>query len=256
MQRFLLIIPFIGLDVLGSHLLFASDEYTKPEAELEGVLMQQQSGSDGLLEEVTASEKEAVEVLVFDFVELGRWSLTDDGGDESWEGSSQGLDARVKLPDDNSPVFVVDRNVDQMRDSLRNSLSAKGRPGDQARSIIGQFRDQNGEDPAELYNNALQFTKSGEAMDAYLLYYFAAREGHINASIALAKMYDPIRFLKERSHIEKADAALAFNWYKKAAGRGSRVAADHLESLRHWVETSLPDSTLEKQRLLLLWKKL
>ncbi len=254
MQRFLLIIPFIGLDVLGSHLLFASDEYTKPEAELEGVLMQQQSGSDGLLEEVTAPEKEGVEVLVFDFVELSRWSLTDDGDDESWEGSSQGLDARVKLLDDNSPVFVVDRNVDQMRNSL--SASAKGRPGDQARSIIGQFRDQNGEDPAELYNNALQFTKSGEVMDAYLLYYFAARKGHINASIALAKMYDPIRFSKESSHIEKADAALAFNWYKKAAVRGSRVAAAHLESLRHWVETSLPDSTLEKQRLLLLWKKL
>ncbi len=254
MQRFLLIIPFVGLDIFGIHLLFAS-EYTNPETELESILMQQKSWSDELPEEVDMSAKDGVEVLVLDFVEPGHWSMPNDS-DELWEGSYQGLDDWIDLSGDNSPVFGVDRNVDQIRESLRNSLTVQSRPGDQARSIIGQFRDENNQDPEELYNNALQFMKRGEAMDAYLLYYFAAKKGHINSSIALAKMYDPNRLSKENNHIEKADAALAFNWYKKAADRGSRVAKVHLKSLRHWVEVSLPDSTPEKQRLLLLWKNL
>lgn len=235
--------------------VFASED-AKPEIELEAVLMQQQNWSDELIEEVDAPKK-GVEVYSFDFVEPGRWNVMDVVGQEALEGSYQGLDSWIEMSDD-SPVFEVDDNVAQkvgnVRDSLRSTLPVEGRPGDQARSIIGRFRDQGNADPEELYNNALQFAKSGEDMDAYLLHYFAARKGHVKSSVALAEMYDPNRFLKESSSIDEPDAGLAFKWYKKAADKGSRLAATRLKFLRHWVETSLPDHTPEKKRLLILWK--
>lgn len=249
--------------VVGSfapHLLFAYED-VKPEAELEGILMQQ-SWSDELREEVTLSPRSGVEVLALDFIEPSQWNIIDISEGEPWEGSFQGLNAIVDIFDSNHEFEVdhnvaqgFDQSVKQMRNSLRKSLPIEGRPGDQARSIMSRFRARDNVDSEDLYNNALQFMKSGEVMDAYLLYYFAARKGHINSSVALAKMYDPNYFSKENSSVDQFDAALAFSWYKKAADKGNRVALAGLETLRHWVETSLPDHTPEKQRLLLLWKK-
>ncbi len=257
---------WVSIFILGgfvSHLFFIAEVFAtgdaKPEVELEGVLLQQQNWSDELVEEVDTPQK-GVEVFSFDFVEPGRWNVTDVVGDEYLEGSHKGLDSWIEMSDDGGPQFSVNHSIAQkvgnVRDSLRNALPVEGRPGDQARSIIGRFRDQGSADPEELYNNALQFAKSGEVMDAYLLYYFAARKGHIKSSVALAEMYDPNRFLKGNSSIEEPDAALAFKWYKKAADKGSRIAATRLKFLRHWVETSMPDYTPEKKRLLLLWKQL
>ncbi len=249
---------WISIFILGSfapHLLFATED-EKPAVELEAVLMQQQNWSDELVEEVD-TPKDGVEVLSFDFINPGRWNVTDVMG-EYLEGSYKGVESWIDMPDDSDPKFGVDQGinskVNSVRDSLRNTLPVEGRPGDQARGIIGRFREQGSADPEDLYNNALQFTKSGEGMDAYLLYYFAARKGHIKSAVALAEMYDPNRFSKASSSVGEPDAALAFKWYRKAADKGNRIAVARLEFLRHWVETSLPDYTPEKKRLLLLWK--
>ncbi len=235
-----------------SYASFADEERAaKPSVELEGVLLQQQSWSDGLVDDVAAPEK-GVEVFSFDFNDPGRWNVTDILA-EDLKGSYQGLDSWIEMSDDR-PRFAADKKIDEVRDSLRNALPVEGRPGDQARSIIGRFRAQKSADPNDLYDNALQFMKNGEVMDAYLLYYFAARKGHVKSSVALAEMYDPNRFSKSNSVVDEPDAALAFKWYKKAADKGNRIAEVRLKFLRHWVETSLVDHSPEKNRLLLLWK--
>ncbi len=129
-----------------------------------------------------------------------------------------------------------------------------GRPGSRARSLITQMRSRGAVDLAEVYDAAQQAQADGELADAYMLYFFAAREGHADAALALATQADPYTRDPENSVFEAADLTQAHKWYQVAAQNGSREAAQQLAAMRSRVEELAADGDVQAQRIALLWQ--
>ena len=100
-------------------------------------------------------------------------------------------------------------------------------------------------------DRADQFLQSGNLADAHLLYFFAAREGHLQAMMKLGELADPTLFRAEDSLLDQADAIQAYKWYQKAAQLGYQPAADRVTNLHHWALAESRFGNAEAKQLLL-----
>lgn len=129
------------------------------------------------------------------------------------------------------------------------------RAGDRARAIIANLRAENSEpDPDEIFGHAEQLQSEKQLDDAYLLYRFAARQGHAQAALVLASQADPAFFTPESSILPMPDLEQAYKWYREAAAAGSEEAETRLQSLREQVEQSAADGNESAKRLMLQWQ--
>jgi TPR repeat protein len=126
--------------------------------------------------------------------------------------------------------------------------------GDLARAIIEELRGQGRIDLDQVYERAERFRSIGLQADAFLLYFFAARQGHAPSALALGRMYDPKSFTREASILEGPDAAQAHKWYLAAARAGDAAAKRHLADLRARVERSASQGEDDARRLMLQWR--
>ncbi len=126
--------------------------------------------------------------------------------------------------------------------------------GDQARAIIARLRA--GESEAELdaiFAKARELQGQGHLADAYLLYFYAARQGDPAAALMLGRMYDPTGPEDVQSLVDEPIAAQALKWYRMAADAGSATAEDYLANLRGWAEDAAARGDPDARRLLLIW---
>jgi len=128
-------------------------------------------------------------------------------------------------------------------------------PGDLARDIIRSAK-QSGQNQSmqQLFDEAQQFAQGGQGTDAYLLYFYAARQGHGPSAFALAEMNDPAYFKKGNDLLEQPDPMQAYKWYSMAAASQVDQAAERLSKLRAGVESAAAAGDPSAQRLLLNWK--
>ncbi len=126
--------------------------------------------------------------------------------------------------------------------------------GDLARAIIEELRGQGRVDLDQVYERAERFRAVGMLADAYLLYFFAARQGHAQSALALGRMYDPKTFSREASILEQPDPVQAHKWYQLAARAGDAAAKRHLADLRGRVERTAGQGDEESRRLMMQWR--
>jgi len=129
------------------------------------------------------------------------------------------------------------------------------RGGDRARAIIARLRAENEEpDSGEVFAQAVQLQSESQLDDAYLLYRFAARQGHAQAALVLGSQADPAFYTSETSILPKPDPQQAYKWYRVAAAAGNEEAVARLKSLRERVEQSAADGNAPARRLMLQWQ--
>jgi len=139
-------------------------------------------------------------------------------------------------------------------DSSASTPAGENARGDLARAIIEELRSQGRVDLDQVYERAERFRSVGMLADAYLLYFFGARQGHTQSALALGRMYDPKTFSREASILEEPDTTQAHKWYYAAARAGDAAAKRHLADLRARVERSAGQGEEEARRLMLQWR--
>jgi TPR repeat protein len=108
-------------------------------------------------------------------------------------------------------------------------------PGMGARKTIETTRKTGKPYPlAEIFNKAKLYQEDGSLADAHLLYFFNAREGHLESIMQMALMSDPTQFRSDTSLLDQADAVQSYKWYQKAALTGYQPAIDSVQNLRQW----------------------
>jgi TPR repeat protein len=144
--------------------------------------------------------------------------------------------------DRNGLERIVDKKVSENEKTV-TSLANNGAidrdlpilPGMRARKIIETIRETGVPYPLiEIYNQAKVYQAGGSLADSHLLYFFTAREGHLESIMQMALMSDPTQFSAGNSLLDQADAVQAYKWYQKAALVGYQPAIDSVQNLRQW----------------------
>jgi len=125
-------------------------------------------------------------------------------------------------------------------------------PGELARDEIRQWRAQGAPYPFDsIMAKASEFASNGSLADAHLLFFFAAREGHVDAMMMMAEMSDPTLFRADNNLLDRANAVQAYKWYKQALELGFEPARARLDNLRAWAEAESGYGNAEASHLLL-----
>ena len=161
--------------------------------------------------------------------------------------SDRGGVSRESLPIEEAPQVNDQMDAEDMIN--RESLVP---PGLRAREKIQQFRDQG--PPYEfdkMMALASAYASDGSLADAHLMFFFAAREGHVEAMMMMAEMSDPTLFRAENNLLDRANAIQAYKWYSQALEKGYEPAANRLENLKNWAEAEAGYGNTDAQQLLL-----
>jgi TPR repeat protein len=128
------------------------------------------------------------------------------------------------------------------------------RPGAKARARITQMRAAGDIQLDEIFAAAQQAQAEGEMADAYLLYFYAAREGHAASALALGTQADPAQRDPQDSVFDAPDFIQAHKWYQAAAQNGNAQGRERLADLRQRVEQLAADGDPQAQRISLIWQ--
>ncbi|MCU7919202.1 MAG: deoxyribonuclease [Candidatus Thiodiazotropha sp. (ex Epidulcina cf. delphinae)] len=140
-------------------------------------------------------------------------------------------------------------------DTTNAPVSRAPADGETARSIISRIRaGKTTLTPKQILDQADTFRQEGQLTDAYLLLFYAARNGDGQAAFSLAGLHDPKHFVNGSSLLEKPDPYQAHKWYTAAAERGVTKAQKRLKILRNTTEELAKTGDLTAQRLLLNWQ--
>jgi TPR repeat protein len=125
-------------------------------------------------------------------------------------------------------------------------------PGELARDSIREFRDGGKPYPFDkIMARASEFASDGSLADAHLMFFFAAREGHVDAMMMMAEMSDPTLFRAENNLLDRADPVQAYKWYREALDLGFEPARARLDNLKNWAEAEAGYGNVEASQLLL-----
>ncbi len=126
-------------------------------------------------------------------------------------------------------------------------------PGDHARAEIAGLleRDRSSIDQDGIYRRAEQFRADGAMADAYILYFFAARQGHGPSAFRLGTMADPEYHDAYRDVLPEPDLFQALKWYRQASAAGVGEANAPLQRLVALIRQRAADGDDEARRLLL-----
>ncbi len=125
-------------------------------------------------------------------------------------------------------------------------------PGQEAREYIRRLREQGPPWPfEELMQKASTYLRDGRLADAWLLYFFAAREGHVEAMMTLAEMSDPNLFAADNNLLDRPEPVQAYKWYQRALAAGFEPAKERLAALRGWAQQAAAAGDRDAQTLML-----
>ena len=127
-------------------------------------------------------------------------------------------------------------------------------PGMRARQYIEQIRTEGYPYPLQqIYTKANDYDREGSLADAHLLYFFGAREGHVDSMIKLAEMSDPNFFKSENTLLDRANPLQSYKWYVKASEQGQSDLSGRIENLQQWaMQESESDNPYARQLLLVV----
>lgn len=126
--------------------------------------------------------------------------------------------------------------------------------GNQARQLIDDVRNRgNTADPEAMFAQASTFTEKGQLADAYLTYFYLAKQGHGPSTLVLAEMADPAYYDPRTSFYEAPDFAQAHKWYLQAMMLGMNKAEAQLRDLKLRVKAAAAGGDEKARRLLVGW---
>ena len=164
------------------------------------------------------------------------------------------------VPDDRQstppplPELPATRLTDTDFPQPAERVGTVSRDGDRARAFVADLRGSGTEpEPGTVFVEAMRLQDEGYAVDAHLLYRFAARHGHGQAALVLGKQADPAFRDADIPDSLKDQPEQAYKWYSIAAEEGIDEAAAQLLALRKRLEDSASNGDERAQRLLLLW---
>ncbi|MEN8106681.1 MAG: deoxyribonuclease [Pseudomonadota bacterium] len=129
------------------------------------------------------------------------------------------------------------------------------RGGDRARVFIARLRADSAEpDAGVVFAEAERLQSEGNLDDAYLLYRFAARQGHAQAALIVGTLADPAYHTATRSYLPEPKPEQAYKWYSVAAAAGNEEAELRLHNLRNQVQQAATAGDEQAQRLMLQWR--
>ena len=132
-------------------------------------------------------------------------------------------------------------------------VEEQAREGDKARQIISRHKQEGGA-LEDLFDQAGELSAQGELADAYLLLFYAARNGHPESALILGKQSDPALFTAGTSIQERPDIVQAHKWYNIAAEKGNTEAEILLDGLKLTVSDQATSGDPVAEGLLLQWK--
>ena len=125
-------------------------------------------------------------------------------------------------------------------------------PGMRARQYIAQIRKGEQPYPLEIiFEKGSSYQNEGSLADAYLLYFFGAREGYLPAIMKMGESADPTLFRAEESLLDHADGIQAYKWYQKAATLGHQPATERVKNLQLWAIAESKVGNSDARQLLL-----
>ncbi len=126
-------------------------------------------------------------------------------------------------------------------------------PGDHARAEIAGLlaRGQQAIDLDNLYTKAEQFRADGAMADAYILYFYAARDGHGPSAFRLGMMSDPAYHDAYRDVMAEPDLFQSLKWYRVSKAAGVEEANAALDKLATLIRQRAADGDAQARRLLL-----
>lgn len=172
------------------------------------------------------------------------------GGDRQDPMPRVEVDGVSEVDDFNDVDDVSIGETEQAGGTIERSLLLP--PGMRAREYIAQLRASGKPYPlSKAFEKAQKFQQEGSLADAHLLYFFAAREGHLPAIMMMGEMSDPLLFRAENSLLDRADVVQAYKWYRKARELGQANAAERIEALREWATDAAAAGQFEAEQFLL-----
>ena len=103
----------------------------------------------------------------------------------------------------------------------------------QARKLIVELEGYNQPvDLDEIYKKAEYWTARNQPADAYLLYFYAARQGDGNSAFKLAQLHDPATFKPGTGMLDSPSLMQANKWYQQAVRAGHPEAQRLLDQIR------------------------
>jgi TPR repeat protein len=124
--------------------------------------------------------------------------------------------------------------------------------GLRAREYIRQVRAGGKPYPFdEVMDKAASFSAEGSLADAHLVYFFAAREGHVDAMMIMGEMSDPTLFNAQDNLLDQPDAVQAYKWYRLALDKGYDPARGRLDNLHSWARVEATYGDTNAYQLLL-----
>lgn len=127
--------------------------------------------------------------------------------------------------------------------------------GDTARLFIDELEGaKSAVDLDSIYERAEFLNNEQKLKDAYLLYFYAARQGHANAAFRLGQFADPETFDPNRSMLISPNSNQAHKWYQSAVLAGHPKAKQSLGRLRSQVEKLAASGDERAYHLTLQWQ--
>ncbi len=147
----------------------------------------------------------------------------------------------------------IDRKVESLTDRLPSPVLFN--EGGWARLFIEQLESAGIEVNLDaIYEKAESMNAELKLKDAYLLYFYAARQGHANAAFRLGQFADPETFDVERSLLDSPNSNQAHKWYQSAVLAGHPQARQSLGRLRSQVEKLAASGDERAYQLTLQWQ--
>ncbi|MCU7797158.1 MAG: deoxyribonuclease [Candidatus Thiodiazotropha sp. (ex Myrtea spinifera)] len=127
--------------------------------------------------------------------------------------------------------------------------------GAAAREIIADLRSGSITlNESEMLHQAQTYQQAGALSDAYLLLFYAAKQGGGQAAFDLASLHDPNHFSAGSSLLQAPDTFQAHKWYSRAASQNIPQAEARMQALRSATEKQAETGDMAARRLLLNWQ--
>ncbi len=162
-------------------------------------------------------------------------------------------DGSVTGPLEQSGNGTDSTSINSNTDTPEGGKIYRSQPADTngARAFINKLRQEGGDTSQEAFEEAERQRSIGNNADAYLLYFFAAKQGHGEAALMLGTQADPTYFTSINSALDEPDSGQAIKWYKMAIAAGNEDAKHNLAELSKRIKQQAEAGNGEAQRLML-----
>lgn len=184
------------------------------------------------------------------------WLVPDDEAEKDTRKPLPQLDSVVRPLDSGGSVIrplEQEANDTSTSDTPTSGAIIRSQPADTnaARALITKLRQSGDETGQEAFDEAERQRSVGNNADAYLLYFFAAKQGHGEAALVLGTQSDPTYFTSINSALDEPDPGQAIKWYKIAIAAGIDDARHNLAELSKRIKQQAEAGNGEAQRLML-----